>query len=113
MKVATAPLLSGAGVKGKISQAMKYGVPVVSTSVAIEGMHMRHATDTLVGDNAVTFADRLVQLYTNCQLWDTLAAGGLANIRLNFSPERARAQLLAALSEAGVPPRGANDKHCP
>lgn len=107
------PLLSGTGVKGKISQAMKYGVPVVATSVAIEGMHMLHGVDTLVGDNAVTFADRLVQLYTNCQLWDALAGGGLANIRLNFSPEKARTQLLLALSEAGVPPRGVNDKHCP
>ncbi|MEW5301839.1 MAG: hypothetical protein WDW36_004673 [Sanguina aurantia] len=113
VKVATAPLLSGTGVKGKISQAMKYGVPVVATSVAIEGMHMLHGVDTLVGDNAVTFADRLVQLYTNCQLWDALAGGGLANIRLNFSPEKARTQLLLALSEAGVPPRGVNDKHCP
>lgn len=99
--------------KGKISQAMKYGVPVVATSIAIEGMQMVHGTDVLVGDNSVTFADRLVQLYTNCQVWDHLVEGGYANVKKNFSPDRAKTQLLKALSEAGIPPRGPNDKHCP
>ena len=32
------PLLVGAGVKGKINQAMLYGVPVVASDVAAEGM---------------------------------------------------------------------------
>ncbi len=37
-QVVVAPLLVGAGVKGKINQAMLYGVPVVASDVAAEGM---------------------------------------------------------------------------
>jgi len=37
-QVFVAPLLSGAGVKGKVNQAMKYGLPVVGTPIAFEAM---------------------------------------------------------------------------
>ena len=47
-----APLLTGAGVKGKVNQAMKYGVPVVLTRVAAEGMHTHDGVDCLLADSA-------------------------------------------------------------
>jgi hypothetical protein len=37
MKISVSPLRWGAGVKGKINSAMKYGVPVVCTAVSTEG----------------------------------------------------------------------------
>lgn len=36
--------------KGKVNQAMKHGVPVVATSMAIEGMHLHNGTECLVGE---------------------------------------------------------------
>ena len=41
VKLSVAPLRFGAGVKGKINQSMAFGVPVVATSVAVEGMDVR------------------------------------------------------------------------
>ena len=38
VKLSVAPLRFGAGVKGKINQSMAFGVPVVATSLAVEGM---------------------------------------------------------------------------
>ncbi len=40
-KAFVAPLLSGAGVKGKVNQAMKYGLPIVGTPIAFEAMHAK------------------------------------------------------------------------
>ncbi|MCZ7153651.1 glycosyltransferase family 4 protein, partial [Salmonella enterica] len=40
-RVAVAPLRFGAGVKGKINLSMAHGQPVVATSCAVEGMHLR------------------------------------------------------------------------
>ncbi|MEW5297743.1 MAG: hypothetical protein WDW36_000928 [Sanguina aurantia] len=112
VKISVAPLLSGAGVKGKVNQAMKHGVPVVATSMAMEGMHLHNGTEALVGDGAGPFADQLVELYTNCQLWQRLANAGVSNIKHFFSPTLAKADLLSALVAAGFPPKAASAKHC-
>lgn len=95
---------------GKISQAMKYGVPVVATSVATMGMPLVHGKDVLIGDTASEFAKHLVQLYTNCSVWDHIVSGGSSNIRQHSSPHQAHLHLFKALAEAGLP-HGVNGKH--
>jgi glycosyltransferase involved in cell wall biosynthesis len=98
-RVAVAPLLSGAGVKGKVNQAMALGVPVVGTPVALEGTQAVDGRDCLIADTPQQFAEKLVQVYTNCTLWSQLAEGGRANIRRHFSPGVARLQLQVALDK--------------
>jgi glycosyltransferase involved in cell wall biosynthesis len=39
-RISVAPLRYGAGLKGKVAMAMSYGVPVVGTSCAAEGMEL-------------------------------------------------------------------------
>lgn len=97
--------------KAKIAEAIKYGVPVVATSVAIESMHLRHGTDVLIGDTPVVFAVELVQLYTDCELWNHLTVEGYRNIQNHYSPQVAKLQLLRALLDAGLTPRKANARH--
>ncbi|GAB4814890.1 hypothetical protein N2152v2_001936 [Parachlorella kessleri] len=105
VKVVVAPLTSGAGVKGKVNQAMKLAVPVVATSIALEGLHARDGVDCLVADKADDFADKVVAAYENCTLWRQLSLGGSCNVRRHFSLEAARAPLLKALAQVGLPVR--------
>lgn len=105
VKVSVAPLLSGAGVKGKVNQAMNYGVPVVATRIAVEGMHVEDGRDCMVADNLESFAKKLVQVYTDCELWSHLVRGGYDNLNRYFSYETARQQLIEALTEVGRGPR--------
>ncbi|MDD0812152.1 glycosyltransferase [Curvibacter sp. RS43] len=95
-RVSLAPLRYGAGVKGKINQAMAYGLPVVATVVAAEGMSLRAGVDLLVADSPQAFADEIVRLYQDESLWNTLAANGRANIEQYFSRATA-AKALAAM----------------
>jgi GT2 family glycosyltransferase len=93
-RISLAPLRFGAGVKGKINQALARGLPVVATSCAVEGMHLRDGEDVLVADDADSFASAVLRLYEDPTLWNHLRAAGYENTRRFFSPEAARATLL-------------------
>jgi glycosyltransferase involved in cell wall biosynthesis len=88
-RIALAPLRYGAGVKGKINLSMAHGQPVVATSVAVEGMHLRDGHDVLVGDNAEAFATAVLRLYRDESLWQSLATHGRENVQRHFSMEAA------------------------
>ena len=89
-RIALAPLRYGAGVKGKINQSMAHGLPVVATACAVEAMHLRDGEDVLVADEPDAFADAVVRLYRERELWERLAANGLASVERHFSLDAAR-----------------------
>jgi glycosyltransferase involved in cell wall biosynthesis len=94
-----APLRYGAGVKGKINQALAHGLPVVATRCAVEGMGLTHGIDALVADDAEGLAKAVLAAYDDEPLWQQLVQGGLANTEREFSPERARATLRAIFNQ--------------
>jgi glycosyltransferase involved in cell wall biosynthesis len=96
-RLSIAPLRYGAGVKGKVNMAMSYGLPVVATSIAVEGMHVRPGVDVMVADTPADFAAAITRAYDDAELWQALSAHGLANVREHFSFEAARAALLRVL----------------
>jgi GT2 family glycosyltransferase len=100
-RISIAPLRYGAGVKGKINQAMAFGLPVVATPMAAEGMGLRDGEELLVAESPQDFADAIVRLYGDEPLWQRLAEGGRDNVRRHFSRAHARATLAAML---GLPP---------
>jgi glycosyltransferase involved in cell wall biosynthesis len=92
-----APLRYGAGVKGKVNQALSYGLPVVGTSAALEGMGLCHRQHVLSADTAEAFAAAMVEAYTDEPLWRTLSGNGQQSLQGRFTPDVARAALLEAL----------------
>jgi len=92
-RISIAPLRYGAGVKGKINQAMAYGLPVVATVAAAEGMDLQDGEDLLMADSPQAFADAVVRLYNDEDLWNRVAEGGRRNIQGNFSRDRAKRTL--------------------
>lgn len=93
-RVSVAPLRYGAGVKGKITLSMGAGVPVVATSLAIEGMHLQDQVDVLVADTSEGLACATVQLYSNEGLWAKLSAAGQQNVAEHYSLTAAKQVLL-------------------
>ena len=96
-RVSISPLRYGAGVKGKVNQAMSFGLPVVATTPSIEGMHLNPGSDVLIGDDAQAFADAVVRVYQDQALWEQLAAGGRDNVSRHFSREVATAAIVELL----------------
>ncbi|MCC8537534.1 glycosyltransferase [Xanthomonas axonopodis pv. poinsettiicola] len=95
VRIAVAPLRFGAGVKGKINLSMAHGQPVVGTTCAVEGMHLRDGEDVCVADDADAFASAIVRLYQDAALWQRLADNGLRNVAEHFSLDAARATVRA------------------
>jgi GT2 family glycosyltransferase/glycosyltransferase involved in cell wall biosynthesis len=89
-RIALAPLRYGAGVKGKVNMSMAHGQPVVATSCAVEGMHLRDGQDVLVADAPDDFADAIVRLHEDEALWTRLRDAGLRNVEAHFSLDAGR-----------------------
>ena len=100
VRLSIAPLRFGAGVKGKINQSMAFGVPVVATSLAIEGMELQDREDILVADEPENFARALIELYESEQLWNRISENGLKKTRALYSTDAARTKLEFLFSDA-------------
>ena len=88
IKLVVIPLRYGAGVKGKLIESMKYGVPVVATSVAVEGVpgieEVIPATDTPDG-----FADRINALLKDPSAWLGCSMKSIDFIASNYTQKAA------------------------
>ncbi|HWS89188.1 MAG TPA: glycosyltransferase [Pyrinomonadaceae bacterium] len=85
-RVFVAPIRFGAGIKGKIGEALAYAVPLVTTTVGAEGMSLRDGEEALIADTAEAFADAVVRLYRDEGLWRRLASNAHAHVERHFSP---------------------------
>ncbi|MFL5241593.1 MAG: glycosyltransferase [Gemmataceae bacterium] len=97
-RVSVAPLLHGAGTKGKLLQTLMIGTPAVSTSIGAEGLHLRDSEHILIANNAVAFAASISRLLLDAELWQRLARQGQAHIAAVHSREAVRERFLQAIS---------------
>ena len=86
-RVFIAPLRFGAGIKGKVGEAMAHGLPVVTTSIGAEGFGLTHEFDVMIADNPESFADAIVRLYSEQDLWERIARNSRLRIEKHFTPE--------------------------
>ena len=93
-RVCLAPLQFGAGLKGKLSDAMKYGTPSVTTNIGAEAMHDKLPWNGFIADNPQEFALKSVALYTNENLWKNAQQNGVEIINSCFSKEKHERKLL-------------------
>jgi GT2 family glycosyltransferase len=109
--VSIAPLRYGSGMKGKIGEAMACGVPVVTTSVGAEGMDLRDQVDVMIADSAEEFADHIVRLNKEPELWEKLARNGQLRVQEEWSPEEVDRRLQHLL--ANMAGKMAHVTQCP
>jgi glycosyltransferase involved in cell wall biosynthesis len=99
VKLSVAPLRWGAGVKGKINQSMGFGVPVVATLLAAEGMDLKDHEDILIADEPEDFARALIELYESEELWNRLSENGIKKTKARYSVPAARKRLSRLFSD--------------
>jgi O-antigen biosynthesis protein len=95
-RVFVSPLRFGAGMKGKIGQSLSYGLPVISTSIGVEGMDLKHQFDAMIADDAQPFAELILKLYQDPQLWQQLSQNSLESVQ-RFGATAVRSQLKTLL----------------
>ena len=83
-RLALVPLRYGAGVKGKTVEAMANGLPIVSTSIGVEGIP---GSENIVevADDACAFAQKVIFLYTDSTRWNGISEKSLQYVAKHFS----------------------------
>ncbi len=79
-RINLAPLRFGAGIKGKLIDAMQCGTPSITTSIGAEGIHGELPWNGWITDDAESFANAGVALYNNVSDWRQSQENGVAII---------------------------------
>lgn len=75
-KVCLAPLRFGAGIKGKLLDAMVAGTPNGTTSIGAESMHDKLPWSGVISDDHDGFVSEIVELYINKNKWEKAQFNG-------------------------------------
>jgi glycosyltransferase involved in cell wall biosynthesis len=86
-KVVLAPLRFGAGIKGKLLEAMQTGTPSVTTTIGAESMQGDLPWNGFVNDSVEDFVDAAVQLYTDKSSWLTSQQNGFAILNQRYQKD--------------------------
>lgn len=84
-RVSIVPLRYGAGVKGKVIESMKYGVPVMTTKIGAEGLPGDSDSYLSTSDDSKLFARDLIELLMNDDLCEEKIKSSDATLKTHFS----------------------------
>jgi GT2 family glycosyltransferase/glycosyltransferase involved in cell wall biosynthesis len=99
-RISVAPLRYGAGMKGKVGEALAAGIPIVTTAVGAEGMGLEDGRHVLIAEDAEGFAEAIVRLYRDGALRSRLAEAGRQLVASRFSNQSVGALWRAILGRA-------------
>ena len=88
-----APLRYGAGMKGKVTQSLAAGLPVVTTGIGAEGLATEPGEQVLVAETTEAISAEVVRVCRDDELWQRLSEGGLAAARAGWSRQAMRARV--------------------
>lgn len=98
-RVCLAPLRFGAGIKGKLTDAMLCGTPSVTTTVGAEGMIDNHADwPGKVEDDPAAFAQAAITLYNDAESWQQCRQRGLVLLKQRYDGAAIGSTLLQRIS---------------
>lgn len=83
-RVQLAPVRFGAGLKGKFLDAMRYGLPSVTTEIGAEGMHGNLDFGGKITTSNESFINASLQLYSEENLWQQAQQNGFKIIQKRF-----------------------------
>lgn len=70
------PVRAGGGMRVRILEAFAYAMPVVTTTIGLEGIHAELEKDVIVADTSEDFAKRVIELLEDKSMQEKLATNG-------------------------------------
>ena len=96
-RVFVAPLLTGAGMKGKVLDCIAAGIPSVLSPIAAEGVGLREGIDCIIARKPADWAEGIARIYKDEAAWKAMSASAHELARKLYSFESGVAQLSDAL----------------
>jgi glycosyltransferase involved in cell wall biosynthesis len=85
-RILLAPIPYGAGLKGKLFEAMQLGLPSVTTKMGAEAMYGNLDWNGFISDEN-DFVEKAIELYTNKSIWETAQKNGYKIIESRFKKD--------------------------
>jgi glycosyltransferase involved in cell wall biosynthesis len=79
------PMRDGGGTRLKILDALAMGVPIVSTTMGLEGIHVEPERDVLVANTPEEFVRQIIRLTADAALRTRLSVNGRAFVEEHFA----------------------------
>jgi len=98
-RVCLAPLRFGAGIKGKLIDAMRCQTPSVTTQIGAEGMHDGLEWNGFVEDDPKVFAEAAIELYSNENVWNEASKQGRFLIENSYQSNEKALGFLTRINE--------------
>ncbi len=101
-RVNLAPLRFGAGLKGKLIDAMQYGTPSVTTTIGAEGMHGDLLFSGTISNEVDKFAQGAIALHNSKDAWLKAQQNGFVIVNQIYDDQKIKGLLAARLEKIYV-----------
>ncbi len=98
-RVCLAPIRFGAGLKGKLVDAMKNGTPFITTRIGAEGMIGDMEPNGFIEDNPKLFSNKAIALFQNEMIWKAKGENGFDIINQRFNRKEHKDKILKVITE--------------
>jgi O-antigen biosynthesis protein len=95
------PTRYSAGIPIKLLEAAAHGLPAVVTPLTADQVGWREDYDLLIGRDPLDFSKKVIDLYSDEEIFNTLRKNSLERIRKEYGPERFRKKIEIIISSAG------------
>ena len=97
-RVVLAPIRFGAGLKGKLLEAMQCGTPSVTSSTGSEAMHSSLSWNGFITDDIEEFAKQAILLYQDENFWKQSQKNGIAIVNECYKKEKYSERLITIIN---------------
>lgn len=97
-RICLAPLRFGAGMKGKLADAMLSGTPSVTTSIGAESMYGQFNWPGIIANDATAIVAAAIDLYENEEKWKQTQLDGIDVVNKIFNKKTNEEKFLKKLS---------------
>ncbi|WGF91366.1 glycosyltransferase [Aequorivita marisscotiae] len=94
-----APLRFGAGLKGKLLDAMRFGLPSVTTKIGAEAMGGKYPFGGAITDEQTNFITQAIHLYSDENTWQEAQKNGFGIIKNRFRKNLFSKQFMSRINE--------------
>ncbi len=101
-RIMLAPIPFGAGIKGKLLDAMQFGLPSVTSSIGAEGMNGNLKWSGFIADSEEDFIEKSVQLYQDESSWKKAQENGYRILTERFSKVDFEDSFISKLKEVAA-----------
>jgi glycosyltransferase involved in cell wall biosynthesis len=100
--ISVAPLRYGAGMKGKVVEALSMGLPIVTTTFGAQGLEAQDGKHMRIADDSDSFAKHVCDLLSNPHLAESMGADGQALVAKRCGPESIKELLQSTLTQSAT-----------